>query len=203
MFQHTASLNLIGANGENGPIASLFIAFFPPSFLLINLINLAVGAQQEPEHCVLIDRHVTKIIGQWGWDGSCDSFSLPSLNKVSPLISALGLGTDKWGASDTEGERESSLKNYEQSSHDLFITERFIFGICLDAPSLVVGKEDMDEYFAICSPPRIHPTPPPPPCSGPDNSLRLVEVVPHIQSAESIPETVIHALDPSAANGNN
>lgn len=100
MFQHTASLNLIGANGENGPIASLFIAFFPPSFLLINLINLAVGAQQEPEHCVLIDRHVTKIIGQWGWDGSCDSFSLPSLNKVSPLISALGLGTDKW-----EGER--------------------------------------------------------------------------------------------------
>lgn len=167
MFQHTASLNLIGANGENGPIASLFIAFFPPSFLLINLINLAVGAQQEPEHCVLIDRHVTKIIGQWGWDGSCDSFSLPSLNKVSPLISALGLGTDKWEGERHRGrERESSLKNYEQSSHDLFITERFIFGICLDAPSLVVGKEDMDEYFAICSPPRTHPTPPLPPCSG-------------------------------------
>lgn len=40
-------------------------------------------------------------------------------------------------------------------------------------------------------------------CSEPDNTLHVVEVIPHIQSAESIPETVIHAADPSAANGNN
>lgn len=38
----------------------------------------------------------------------------------------------------------------------------------------------------------------------PDNTLHVVlEVIPHIQSAESIPKRVIHAADPSAANGNN
>lgn len=41
-------------------------------------------------------------------------------------------------------------KNYEQSSYDLFITDLLNSRICLNALSLVVGEEDMDEYFAIC-----------------------------------------------------
>lgn len=41
-------------------------------------------------------------------------------------------------------------KYYEQSSYDLFITNLLISRVCLNALSLVVGKEDMDEYFAIC-----------------------------------------------------
>lgn len=42
------------------------------------------------------------------------------------------------------------------------------------------------------------------PSSESDNILHVIlEVIPHIQSAESIPKTVIHAADPSAANGNN
>lgn len=91
----------------------LLLLFFPLSFLLINFINLAVGAQQEFERCVLIDCHVTKIIGQWGRDGSCDSFS--SLNKVFPSISALRHDADVWeGERHTrrERERESSFKKF-------------------------------------------------------------------------------------------